>query len=123
VREPEKGLLVATNHLVGGRGWPEELPKGDSVTRVTSKTRYENARRALERMRGSIDVGVLQEVLKDHDMGLCLGNHNVASAADPDKELGTIWSLISTPLLRQFAVAPGHPCRNHYQSIRWPVGI
>ena len=115
VREPERGILVATNHLVGGRGQRDELPKGDSVTRVTSKTRYEKARRSLEEHKGSIDVAVLEEVLKDHSIGLCLGNHDVAGVADPDHELGTIWSLISRPERRELAIAPGHPCQNQYR--------
>ncbi|MBI3287788.1 MAG: hypothetical protein HYZ68_07050 [Chloroflexi bacterium] len=120
LREPEEGILVATNHLPG-REQPEGgMSEGERLRQRLSIRRYQRARELLGERRGALDVEALQAILRDHEGGLCRGNHpTLAPQAGFHASFGTIWSLVGQPERREFLVAPDHPCQVEYKAYRW----
>jgi len=116
IREPEDGLLVATNHLPG-REFPEEaLTEIERLRQRRSLTRYKRVHQMMgERPRGG-DLEAVKAILRDHEAPVCRGDHPpVEERGGFDSVFGTIWSLICQPGRREILLAAGHPCNSEYE--------
>ncbi|MBI2845846.1 MAG: hypothetical protein HYX86_04805, partial [Chloroflexi bacterium] len=116
VREPEKGILVATNHLPGREIAEEGSDERQVLIQRMSITRFQRAEELLSQKRGNIDLEYAKEVLRDHEGFICRGEHpSVPYRGGFHEFFGTIWSLVSLPRERGFHLAAGHPCLSDYQ--------
>lgn len=116
VREPEDGILVATNHLPG-REFPEDSREERQILiQRLSVTRFQRAEALLSLHRGKIDLETAQEILRDHEGLICRGEHpSLPDLGGFHVFFGTIWSLVSRPTEKGFHLAAGHPCLAQYQ--------
>lgn len=116
IREPEGGLLVATNHLPGREFREDELAEPDRLRQRRSLTRYKRVHQMVgERPRG-VDLGAVKAILRDHEAPICRGDHpSVEARGGFDGVFGTIWSLICRPERREILLADGHPCHSNYR--------
>lgn len=119
-REPEDGILVATNHLPG-REFPEKgLSEMEIARQRLSQTRYRRAEEMLRSKRGQIDLEYAQEVLRDHEGSICRGEHaSVPPLGGFHAFFGTIWSVISRPHEKAVYLAPDHPCLVEYERLEF----
>ena len=127
LRRPKEGFVVAANIDQGGkiiRQWPgERVPgsltepvrprpanyRGDALQRA--QKRVDRTTNLLREGGRAISINDVQDILKDHEAPVCIGDHS-----DPDgAPWATIWSGICEPRYRTFRVAPGLPCRHPYQ--------
>lgn len=115
IREPEGGLLVATNHLPGREFPEEELTEPDRLRQRRSLARYKRVHQMVgERPR--VDIEAFKAILRDHEAPVCRGDHpSVEERKGFDGIFGTIWSLICQPKGREFLLAAGHPCNSEYE--------
>ncbi len=121
VREPQGGLIVATNHLPGREAREEELSPDDRRRQRRSVTRYIRAEEMLSGKRGQVDVGMIKALLREHQGPICRGNHDPPEDGTSfDDVFGTIWSLIARPSRRELLVAWGHPCGSEYRRYGLP---
>lgn len=116
IREPEDGLLVATNHLPG-REFPEdELTDVDRLRQRRSLTRYKRVHQMMGERPREVDLEGVKAILRDHEAPICRGDHpSVEERGGFDSVFGTIWSLICQPGKRELLLAAGHPCNSEYE--------
>jgi isopenicillin-N N-acyltransferase-like protein len=116
LRQPEGGLLLATNHLPGRELPEQELSERDRRRQRRSLARYAKASEFINGLKRPIDDAVIESLLADHEAPICRGNHDpVEGDTSFDNVFGTIWSLISRSAERALRVAWGHPCRTDYR--------
>jgi hypothetical protein len=119
VRAPEGGSLVATNHLPGREQPEDRLSEGERTRQRLSVERYRRVQRLLGERRGYLDIEAVKEILRDHEGGLCRGNHPaLAPQGGFHATFGTIWSLVGQPERKEFWLAADHPCQGEYAPYR-----
>ena len=106
LRYPQDGLLVMTNHAV----CPAWAGK-EAFVPPDSHSRYNRLR---ELLGGNqlIDVETVKQALRDHEGLVC--SHG---AHFPDRQFGTIWSVVGHPGERQLEIAAGYPCQAEYRTV------
>ena len=109
VRPAEEGILVVTNHHLAG-----ETPAAE---RAKSRALYGALR---ERMaeRSLWDAEGIRSLMGDHELGVCVGDHSGESDA-----WGTLFAVVVRPDAREFAVCPGFPCREPFETFTVPAGV
>jgi isopenicillin-N N-acyltransferase-like protein len=116
LREPEDGLLLATNHLPGREMPEQELSENDRRRQRRSLQRYTRASETLGNLGRPATEADIKDLLCDHETPICRGNHDpVEGDTSFDNVFGTIWSLISHLADKTLQVAWGHPCRSDYR--------
>ena len=115
VREPEDGIVIATNHAVGS---------SDGTDRTKhSVARYDRARERLLECTPDIEEDDIKGVLTDPVCTIRDGKRflheldHVPLAAKED--WGTIWSTIGRPLQGRLKIAEGHPLDVEYVRVNW----
>jgi len=105
-RYPEDGLLVMTNHAVC-REWAGR----EAFVPPDSHPRYRRLREMLggERL---VDVEAVKAALRDHQGLVC--SHG---AHFPERQFGTLWSVVGHPGERQLEIAAGYPCQAEYRAV------
>jgi len=109
IRSSEDGILVVTNHHVAG--------VAPAAERRRSQELYAALRRRLEEKRLWDWEGV-RGLMADHDMAVCVGDHEGQSRA-----WGTLYAAVVRPAAREFAVCPGFPCRDPFETVTVPAGV
>ena len=61
-----------------------------------------------------VDVEDVKGALRDHEGLICSHGEHF-----PDREFGTIWSVVGRPGDRQLDIAAGHPSRTEYRTVRF----
>ena len=106
VRYPQDGLLIMTNHAV----CPAWVGK-EAFVPPDSHPRYNRLRELLGGDR-LIDVETVKQALRDHEGLVC--SHG---AHFPDRQFGTVWSVVGRPGERQLEIAAGYPCQAEYRTV------
>ncbi len=101
IRPAQDGILVVTNHHVAG-----EAP---ATERARSRALYAGVLQRLDERRQWDWEGV-RALIADHQLGVCVGDHDRDSQA-----WGTLFAAMIRPEAREFAVCPGFPCREPFQ--------
>jgi hypothetical protein len=122
VRWPENGFVVATNVPLGGElvaassTGNEDFRAGDTSTDRNPSLgpaahRAREAGRLLSEKTPGISREGIVEILRDHVVPICTGDHEQSDG----REWATIWSGICSPAEGDFRIAPGLPCRSEYR--------
>ncbi|MHA2164011.1 MAG: C45 family autoproteolytic acyltransferase/hydrolase [Candidatus Thorarchaeota archaeon] len=108
VDRPESGLVVASTHFMC-----EEMLKFENTDLNFPWTyeRVERIQRWFEARKGNITLSDVQDVLSDHDTGIC------CHWQEGDEEAGTVWSWTGMLGVPELFVTNGPPCKNEYQRI------
>ena len=106
LRYPENGLLVMTNHAVC-----PALAGKETFVPPDSHPRYNRLRELLGGDR-LVDAEAVKQALRDHEGLVCSHGEHF-----PEREFGTLWSVVGRPGERQLDIAEGHPCRAQYRTV------
>jgi isopenicillin-N N-acyltransferase-like protein len=117
---PEGGIYSHTNHFICPGFDLKDVGLWDGPG---SLFRQHRAQKFLERLRGTCDVGALQEILADHF------NYPNAICAHPDPDLArveqyaTVFSIVMDLSAGIMWLASGNPCDAEYQEVtlEWDV--
>jgi len=108
-RPAKDGILVVTNHHLA-----DEVP---ATERVRSRALYAALCQRLSE-RSQWDWDGVRGLMADHDLGVCVGDHDGDSDA-----WGTLFAVMVRPEAREFAVCPGFPCREPFEFVTVPTGV
>lgn len=115
VLQPQDDILVHSNHYL-----TERFEKGDWVYGLLPDTylRVHRLRRLMDLHRGSLSVGVMMELMADHNNY----PNSICRHIDEDKpqasHLETVASVIMVPEDRIIYLSYGQPCRYEYVEYR-----
>ena len=113
---PEKGVIVHTNHFTSERLKPMDTNVSQYPDTLV---RFGRARQKMMAKTGSITVDDFQEVLRDHL------NHPNSICRHPDErdpeleQVQTVASIIMNLTQKEVHLAPGPPCQNEYQTVKF----
>jgi isopenicillin-N N-acyltransferase like protein len=113
---PEKGVLVHTNHFTSERLKP--LDTG-VIEYPDTLLRFGRASQKLLKRAGEITVEDIKEIFRDHL------NHPDSICRHPDErdpeleQAQTVASIIMNLTRKEVHVAPGPPCQNEYQTLKF----
>ena len=115
-REPEGGVVIATNHLPGRETPEDSLSPNDLRRQRRSIARHARVSELLAAEGQQVSQGTIGSLLREHQGPICRGNHDpLPGDTSFDDVFGTIWSLIVRPAQSEVLVAWGHPCRSEYE--------
>jgi hypothetical protein len=108
LRYPQDGLLIMTNHAV----CPAWAGK-ETFVPPDSHPRYDRLRELLGGD-GPVDAEAMQQALRDHEGLVCSHGEQF-----PEREFGTLWSVVGRPGERELDIAAGRPCQTQYRTVNF----